>query len=249
VNANRRERASGEMASPQRDDGFTGIANEIMEALIRAELSGQEIRLTLLVIRQTYGYSRKVDTISLSRMAKMSGIERSRCCQVMGRLEGMKIITVEENLNGLPKKYRFNKDYEQWETVEEKLNSRRNRLEKPQRHRLRKLQPSKEILKKKNMGAPPPAPPKDSRIKEAIDHFSALVEQKKGFKPVIRGNRDGAAVKRVLKDMSLEEIKRLFEWYLGTEKAQKHLTISAALSAHSVNAYRTWWESVRWQYE
>lgn len=56
------------MASPQTEDGYTAIANEIMEALIAAELSGQEFRIALLVIRKTYGFKKKEDAISLSQM-------------------------------------------------------------------------------------------------------------------------------------------------------------------------------------
>jgi hypothetical protein len=80
----------------------------------------------------------------------------------------------------------------------------------------------------------------DPRITEAIQHFSNIVLEKKNFRPVINGGKDGDAIKRALNGggMGLDDVKRCFDWYLGTEKAKEHLTISAALSADSVNLFR-----------
>jgi len=41
------------MANPQIEDGYTRIANEILENLIAFDLSGQEVRVALFVIRKT----------------------------------------------------------------------------------------------------------------------------------------------------------------------------------------------------
>jgi len=102
------------MANPQTENGFTKIANEILEALIRTSLSGQELKIALLVIRKTYGFSKKVDFISLTQMAKALACSKIRCAQVVKNLEAMKVLTVNENINGVGKSYRFNKDYSRW---------------------------------------------------------------------------------------------------------------------------------------
>ncbi len=114
------------MANPQTENGFTKIANEILEALIRTSLSGQELKIALLVIRKTYGFSKKVDFISLTQMAKALACSKIRCAQVVKNLEAMKVLTVNENINGVGKSYRFNKDYSQWNTVNKNI----NRIEK-----------------------------------------------------------------------------------------------------------------------
>lgn len=114
------------MANPQTENGFTKIANEILEALIRTSLSGQELKIALLVIRKTYGFNKKVDFISLTQMAKALACSKIRCAQVVKNLESMKILTVNENINGVGKSYRFNKDYSQWNTVNKNI----NRIEK-----------------------------------------------------------------------------------------------------------------------
>ncbi|KXK32655.1 MAG: hypothetical protein UZ01_00477 [Candidatus Brocadia sinica] len=110
------------MASPQCENGYTKIANEILEALIRADLSGQELKITLFVLRKTYGFNKKDDFISLSQMAKALGCLKVRCAQVVKNLESMKILTVNENINGIGKSYRFNKDFETWNTVNKNIN-------------------------------------------------------------------------------------------------------------------------------
>ena len=110
------------IASPQKEHGYTAIANEIMEALIRMDLSGQELRLILFVVRKTYGFHKKDDYISLSQMAKILGTSIVRCSQLVGRLQIRKILTVKENINGLTKKYRFNKNYEEWATLNKNIN-------------------------------------------------------------------------------------------------------------------------------
>lgn len=108
------------MANPQCENGFTKIANELLEALTRADLSGHCFKITLLVIRKTYGFLKVDDLISLSQMARMSGLSKSRCSQIINLLEDKKIITVSDYCSGLTKKYRFNKDFETWKTVSKK---------------------------------------------------------------------------------------------------------------------------------
>lgn len=112
------------MARPQIEDGYTKIANEIMDALISANLSGQELRAALFVIRKTYGFHKIEDYISLSQVMQALSTSKIRASQVMKSLALMKILTVKENINGYTKKYKFNKDFDQWDTVKENINGK-----------------------------------------------------------------------------------------------------------------------------
>jgi phage replication O-like protein O len=114
------------MANPQKENGFTAIANELIEALIASNLSGQDFKIALLIIRKTYGFNKNEDAVSLSQMELATGMGKIRCSQVVNRLQLMKILTVTENINGIGKKYKFNKDFETWDTVNKNI----NRLEK-----------------------------------------------------------------------------------------------------------------------
>lgn len=102
------------MNNPQLKNGYTSIANELIEIFIQTELSGQEFRLMLFILRKTYGYHKKEDYISLTQMAKALRISMMRASQVINSLQKKKIITLKENIEGKTKKYQFNKSYEQW---------------------------------------------------------------------------------------------------------------------------------------
>jgi len=99
-----------------------------METLIQTKLSGHEFRLTLLLLRKTYGFNKKEDYISLSQMMQSSKLSKTRCSQIINSLEHKNIVTVTEKCNGLTKKYLFNKHYSKWKplqksvTVTEKCN-------------------------------------------------------------------------------------------------------------------------------
>ena len=47
------------MASPQKENGFTPISNEILEAVAGASLNGTQLRILLLLWRNSYGYHSK----------------------------------------------------------------------------------------------------------------------------------------------------------------------------------------------
>ena len=48
------------MANPQLEDGYTKIANEILEALAGINLSPYEGRALFFLIRKTYGWKKKL---------------------------------------------------------------------------------------------------------------------------------------------------------------------------------------------
>ncbi len=47
------------MANPQTDNGFTSIANELYEAILKAPLTARQLKVVLLIIRYTYGFKRR----------------------------------------------------------------------------------------------------------------------------------------------------------------------------------------------
>jgi len=61
------------MANPQPENGHTDIANEIIEALWKINLSSYEWRVLLYLLRKTYGWHKKTDQISLSQFSGKSG--------------------------------------------------------------------------------------------------------------------------------------------------------------------------------
>ena len=102
------------MRSPQVEDGFTRIANEILEALVRVSLSRNEWRVLMVVVRQTYGYGKKTDSISLSQFSRATGMMSHNAYRALKSLEAKKMIIVQ---HGRLNCYSFQKDYSLWTTL------------------------------------------------------------------------------------------------------------------------------------
>lgn len=103
------------IANPQVEDGHVDIANEIVEALARINLSGREMRCLWVIFRKTYGWHKKSDLIALSQFSLMTGLSRQVVCKVLKELLSKKIIGVDKNDNSQINLYNFNKDFETWQ--------------------------------------------------------------------------------------------------------------------------------------
>ncbi len=98
------------MASPQIENGYTRIANEIMEAMIRSGLSGNQFAITLLIIRESYGWQRKATApMGLKAMARRTGIARSSVQLALKNLRTLGIVRQEKDSG-----WALVKDHEKW---------------------------------------------------------------------------------------------------------------------------------------
>lgn len=79
-------------ASPQLKNGYTRIANELLEAICRVRLSCYAHRVLLAIIRETYGFHIKSWPISEGRLAKITGLARANVHRALCELEEKKII-------------------------------------------------------------------------------------------------------------------------------------------------------------
>jgi phage replication O-like protein O len=96
------------MNNPQIENGYTKIANEIIEALMRINLSSYQSRLLWAVFRKTYGFNKKEDWLSNSQIVEMTGLRKQHVSRAKKELIERKIVTSTGN------KIQFNKDYSQW---------------------------------------------------------------------------------------------------------------------------------------
>lgn len=96
------------MASPQVENGFTRIANELLEVVVRAPLDGRELRLVLFVLRKTYGFGKKEDYISLSQFTLHTRIDRSSVCKIIKKLVAYRTLVKKGSI------YAINKNYDEW---------------------------------------------------------------------------------------------------------------------------------------
>ncbi len=100
------------MANPQKEDGHTSINNEDLEALYRSNLSGGELRIILLIIRKTWGWHKKEETIKTSKIVTETKLSRKSVCEIINKLVTKRLLVKE--VNNRKNTYKFNKDYKQW---------------------------------------------------------------------------------------------------------------------------------------
>jgi phage replication O-like protein O len=109
------------MPSPQLENGYTKIANEIMDALCHIRIAGEERQVLDVIIRKTYGWNKCEDAIALSQFVEMTGIKKPHVVNAINRLLYKNIISVTKNSNDGTNVYKLVKDYSLWEPLPKKV--------------------------------------------------------------------------------------------------------------------------------
>ena len=103
------------MASPQKENGYTSIAHEIIEAIIKKELTGTQLKIILLLWRYTYGFNRNSHSISISFIAKALNVNKAYISVEVKKLISMNVIHVESEASWTATRVLiFNKNYDTW---------------------------------------------------------------------------------------------------------------------------------------
>lgn len=92
----------------QLEDGYTKIANELMEGFCFLTMSTNEAKVIFAILRKTYGYHKKRDRIALSQLALLTRLQKSHISRTIKGLITRRIVTVHGNEIGI------NKDITQW---------------------------------------------------------------------------------------------------------------------------------------
>ncbi|KZR10462.1 replication protein [Klebsiella aerogenes] len=85
------------------DDGYTRIANELLEAVMAADLTARQLKVALAVIRKTYGFGKKLDRITNTQIAAMTGIHHTHVCKAKNEMIAMNIIVSSGHAIGINK--------------------------------------------------------------------------------------------------------------------------------------------------
>jgi len=101
------------MANPQKEDGHTQIANEILEQLALSHLSPNQWQVVIFIVRKTYGYRKKVDYMVNSQIGMGTGLSKSVVSRVLKRLDERNIIIRHKKNIG------FQKDWEKWKLAKQ----------------------------------------------------------------------------------------------------------------------------------
>ena len=109
------------MTNPQTENGYTKIANEILDALAKYRIPGEQRQCLDVIIRKTYGFNKKQDSIALSQFAEMTGLKKPTVIRAIQGLLSKKIIHIIKKDNKPAHIYEFNKHYNQWQSLSKKI--------------------------------------------------------------------------------------------------------------------------------
>jgi phage replication O-like protein O len=100
--------------TPQLENGYTSLANEILDEILKLPLSNYEFRIMFAVIRKTYGYHKKDDLIALSQLSKMTFIPISHCSRTVKKLKEKNILSVTQTGKSATLNLAIQKDFSKW---------------------------------------------------------------------------------------------------------------------------------------
>lgn len=106
------------MATPQKENGFTPVANELLDEICRYKFNASQLRIILKVWRLTYGYSRKEHDFSVTFLHETTGLSEVTVKKELKSLIEAKVLKVtKEATYNAARKLSFNKNYEEWEVA------------------------------------------------------------------------------------------------------------------------------------
>lgn len=100
------------MASPQTEEGFTRLANELLEALLNAKLTSRQWSVVMAISRKTYGFNKKEDDMSASQIGTICAMHRVHVTETLNQLERMNVILKRPGVYGCI--VSIQKNYELW---------------------------------------------------------------------------------------------------------------------------------------
>lgn len=197
------------MANPQIENGYTRIANELLDSLLKTNLSAYQSRILWAIMRKTFGFQKKEDRIPLSQLVMLTGLRKQHVWRTFRELRDRNLVTKRGYFVA------FNKDYQQWRELPKGVTSHKSNQrglpELPKgvtKSNLRGLpQKKKETLQKKvilrDSKKPNPA------IKEFLTFWNKAFSEKTGKDYFFNGGKEGALTKKMLESYSLDNLKEL----------------------------------------
>lgn len=132
------------MTSPQLENGFTPIPNELLDALAAYRIPGEQMQCLLVIARKTYGFQKKSDMIANSQFCGATGLKKQHVNRAIKGLIEKKVVTKDDY--GKVPTYRINKNYWQWVVSPKKTTVTKNGSEQ-----YPKKGPTKESITKENI--------------------------------------------------------------------------------------------------
>jgi|GEM_PF-2481758 len=97
------------MENVQTENGYTKIANELLDALCAFRIPGELRQVLDCVIRKTYGFHKKEDWISHSQIVQMTKMKKGNVSRELSKAITHKLVVIVSD-----NKLKLNKNYKEW---------------------------------------------------------------------------------------------------------------------------------------
>ena len=196
------------MANPQIENGHVDLANDLVEALAKIRLSGEESQILWSILRKTYGWHKKEDHISLSQFSLMTGIKRQNVLRALTKLASKKIIAVIKKDDSIINMYRIQKDFDNWQPLSKKITTPKTVINIDKRGESKMMHTKENNTKEIHIE---PVIKKDDtpnpNIKTFIDYWHVSFKSKFSQPYIFNGAKEGTLIKSLLKTIALEDLK------------------------------------------
>ncbi len=105
--------------NPQAVDGYRQICSVVYQALMRADLTGAELKVVLAIIDQTWGYKKTSSSIPIPKLIELTGLEDRTLHRVIKKLKQKRVICYQSSEikgyhNAPLNEFLFNKHFDTW---------------------------------------------------------------------------------------------------------------------------------------
>ena len=192
------------------DDGYTRIANDLLEKIISFPFTLRQQNLLLAIARKTYGYNKKIDWIGNKQLSELTRYPETRCSTTKNELIKMNVLVTKGREVGI------NKNLNEWEsditqTSKTFTKSVKKTFTKTVNHSLPKEVNTKDNTTKDNKDNTPISPEGENLAQELLNYYNQSRNARcQDFSPFIKA----------LNKYSLDEIKLVIDWFEAKGKAK-----------------------------
>ena len=98
--------------TPQCEDGYTKIANELFEAILRFPFTKRQLLVLLSLIRKTYGFGKKTDDVTVTQLSNLTSLARQNVSKTITALVSIGAVSKRDGTHGYV--LGISKNYGEW---------------------------------------------------------------------------------------------------------------------------------------
>lgn len=103
------------MADVQPENGYTRIANELMEKILLHKFNATQLKIIIAIMRYTYGFNRKSHAISITFLMKAINSSKKNTAKELNELIKINVVSVsKDHTCSASRELAINKDYDTW---------------------------------------------------------------------------------------------------------------------------------------